>query len=335
MTTQQQFLDLLKDIEPSPTTVNACSSAHATLRAGLATHDQFSKVHVGTFLSGSYKRRTAIRPRLVDGVLQRPDVDVIVVTNHTKDDEPRVVLDALHEALDDAGYSALKINRRSIAVTLAGVDMDVVPIIEDGDGYLIPDVKLESWLTTNPPAHTQWTIDVNDAASGRFKPLVKLFKWWRREHLSELKRPKGFILECLVATHMNYYQANYETLFVELLEAIRDAYRLESLLGMVPFIDDPGVPGNNVFSNVTAVEFKTFYDKIEDQAKLPKKARSESDDAEALKLWRQVMGPRFPASAAAKKSDSGSSNSLLRPAAGAGLTFPAAPVYPNKPGGFA
>lgn len=69
--------------------------------------------------------------------------------------------------------------------------MDVVPIISDGyGGYLIPDIHLEEWLVTNPPAHTEWTVEVNKNANGRFKPLVKLFKWWRRENLSDLKRPK-------------------------------------------------------------------------------------------------------------------------------------------------
>ncbi|WP_265936624.1 SMODS domain-containing nucleotidyltransferase [Acinetobacter haemolyticus] len=53
MTTQQQFLDLLSDIEPSTTTVNDCSSAHNTLRNALKVHNEFSKVHVHTFLSGS------------------------------------------------------------------------------------------------------------------------------------------------------------------------------------------------------------------------------------------------------------------------------------------
>ena len=60
MTTQQQFLDLLSDIEPSTTTVNDCSSAHNTLRDALKVHNEFSKVHVHTFLSGSYKRSTAV-----------------------------------------------------------------------------------------------------------------------------------------------------------------------------------------------------------------------------------------------------------------------------------
>ena len=48
MTTQQQFLDLLSDIEPSTTTVNDCSSAHNTLRDALKVHNEFSKVHVHT-----------------------------------------------------------------------------------------------------------------------------------------------------------------------------------------------------------------------------------------------------------------------------------------------
>lgn len=335
MTTQQQFLDMLSEIEPSPSTVSACSSAHNTLRNALAEHDEFREVHVRSFLSGSYKRDTAIRPTTVGGVSQRPDVDIIAVTDHTSDDEPKVVLDAVHQALVDAGYENLTVNRRSINVKMVTVDMDVVPVIEDGDAYLIPDIHLEEWLPTNPPAHTQWTVDVNAKAGGRFKKLVKLFKWWRRLHMpADLKRPKGFILECLVAEHMSYTETNLETLFVTLLETIRDAYAWTALMGQVPFLEDPGVQGNNVFSAVKSDEFKTFYDKLSEHAALARKAKSETDDKEALKLWRQVLGSCFPASAS-QRSESGLANSLLRPAVGAGLAFPAKAVYPNKPGGFA
>ncbi|OAK60203.1 hypothetical protein A3K87_24105 [Variovorax paradoxus] len=331
MTTQQQFLDLLWEIEPSTSTVDACSSAHRTLRSALRSDENFGKLHVATFLSGSYKRDTAIRPQKIEGILQRPDVDIIVVTSHTEGDDPHDVLDALHQALVDCGYANLKVNRRSIAVTLGSVDMDVVPVIVNGNSYLIPDRELKKWLPTNPRQHTQWTVDVNSDADGRFKPLVKLVKWWRRIHLSSLRRPKGFILECLVAEHMDYNQKNYETLFVELLETIRDTYRYYALLGQVPHLEDPGVPGSNVFSNVTAEEFKTFYDKLEEHADLARKAKDETDDTEALRLWRSVMGSRFPAAAPARALGS----SLIRPAIGVGLTFPSMPVFPNKPGGFA
>jgi hypothetical protein len=330
MTTQQQFLDFLSEIEPSTSTVDACSSAHNTLRTALRDDEEFCELHVETFLSGSYKRDTSIRPQKIDGVLQRPDVDIMVVTNHARSDAPKDVLDALEKALISAGYKNLKVNRRSIAVTLTTVDMDVVPIIEDGDSYLIPDVELKKWLTTNPPGHTQWTVDVNRKAGQRFKPLVKLIKWWRRVHLSGLRRPKGFILECLVAEHMNYSEANYETLFVELLEVIRDSYGWYADNDAVPWIEDPAVPGNNVFSNVTAAEFKTFYSKVKAQATKARKAKDETDADKALELWREVLGGRFPASAARS-----SASSLIRPAVGLGLAFSATPALPNKPAGFA
>lgn len=331
MTTQKQFLDFLYEIEPATSTVSACSSAHTTLRSVLRLDENFSEVHVETFLSGSYKRDTAIRPQKINDVLQRPDVDIIVVTNHTTDDDPHDVLNTLEQALVDAGYKNIKVNRRSIAVTMATVDMDVVPIIENGTSYLIPDIELKTWLDTNPPAHTQWTIDVNRNAGERFKPLVKLVKWWRRLHLADLRRPKGFILECLVAQHMRYDQASYETLFVELLESIRDTYSIYVDLGLVPTLADPGVPGNNVFSNVTVEEFKTFYNKVKEYAGLARAAKNESNDDEALMKWRNIFGSRFPAAATKRAENS----SLIRPAVGLGLTFPAAPVFPNKPDGFA
>lgn len=332
MATQQQFIDMLKDIEPAPSTVDACSSAHRSLRAALEDDETFSKLLVTSFLSGSYRRDTAIRPALIAGVLQRPDVDVIVVTNHTKNDSPKVVLEALENALREAGYESIKVNRRSICVTMKGVDMDIVPVIVDGDAYLIPDIELKEWLTTNPPAHTQWTIDVNKETGGRFKPLVKLTKWWRRVHLADLRRPKGFILECLVAKHMNFFEEKHEPLFVTLLESIRDAYAITVILEKVPFLEDPGVPGSNVFSNVTFDEFKQFYDTVKEQAELARKAVNEKDEAKQLELWRQVFGSRFPANG---NRSAAAAPSLLKPAVGLGLTFPPTPVLPNKPAGFA
>lgn len=59
MATKQQFKDFLYEIEPSNTTVSRCSTAHNNLRTKLANHETFKEVHIGTFLSGSYKRDTA------------------------------------------------------------------------------------------------------------------------------------------------------------------------------------------------------------------------------------------------------------------------------------
>jgi len=115
--TQQQFIDFLSEIEPSPTTKLVCSSAHTTLRGKLEQHETYKHIHDNTYLSGSYARNTALRPRQSNGTLRRPDVDIIVVTNHTRSDLPSNVIATLRgekQAQVD-GYEGL----RSLEVIIA------------------------------------------------------------------------------------------------------------------------------------------------------------------------------------------------------------------------
>lgn len=330
MITQQQFKDFLHDIEPSPTTKTRASTAHTALRAFLRSHSTF-KVHVDTFLSGSYRRDTAIRPITKEGEEERPDVDIIVVTNHTLADDPKEVIDLLYKTVKEK-YTVRK-QTRSVGISTATVDMDVVPIIapEGIEGTLyIPDRRLEQWLITNPPRHTSWTTEVNQASGGRFKPLVKLIKWWRRENPTISKRPKGFVIECIVAECMDYEETQYVDLFVGTLEEIVNRYATHISLKCLPRIDDPGVPGNSVTAGMTFAAFEGFYNKAKAHAELGRCAQSEHDPTESLSLWRKIFGPRFPASNGTK------SKSLLSDAAvPMGLTFQDRPVTPQKPGGFA
>lgn len=335
MATQQQFIDFLSEIEPSPTTKSVCGSAHSTLRSKLEKHETYKVIHVNTYLSGSYARNTALRPRQSNGTVRRPDVDIIVVTNHTQSDLPSNVIATLRKAVRSLGYQEVEANRRSICVSLGAVEMDVVPVIRDpweDSGWLIADKSEERWLQTNPMGHNLWASGINKKANGYFIPLVKLVKWWRRENLPNLKRPKGFILETLVAKHMDYKETSYEELFAKFLESVRDEYGWMALSGMVPNLEDPSVAGNNVFSRVKTEEFKRFYDMAEAHATLVRRAQRETDTDKALALWQKVFGDRFRKPA--QKS------SLLRQAdassTGLGLGFPSIAVAPpNKPAGFA
>jgi len=331
---QDQFQRFLSDIEPSATTKSNASSAHTSLRTHLEQHNVFSQYHLNTFLSGSYKRNTATRPIIVNGIVTRPDVDIIVVTLHTLSDSQRVVLDLLYSALKDKyGASCLTLNRRSIHVETALADLDTVPIIAPNgmEGTLyIPDRDLKQWLETNPPGHTTWTTEMNDTSGGRFKPLVKLMKWWRREHPTRSKKPKGFVLECIIAECMNMQETQYAELFVSTLETIVSRYQYAISVGIVPWIRDPGVPTSSVTSKVGFDEFQGFYNKVKTHAELGRKAINETDQEKALALWQRVFGNRFPA------SDVAESKSYLAPAVvPSSLTFPDKPIIPRKPGGFA
>jgi hypothetical protein len=211
--------------------------------------------------------------------------------------------------------------------------MDVVPVIapygENGPFY-IPDRKLESWVETNPPRHTRWTTDTNKEAGGRFKPLVKLVKWWRRENPTVAKKPKGFVLECITAECMDKAESHYGKLFVGVLEGLVSKYAFWIQLGVVPHIEDPGVPGNSVTRGMTVAAFEGFYRKAEAHAKLARQALEEADLEKAIELWRKVFGDRFP-----KVKSKEAARLLSAAAAPRTALFPNRPVKPNKPGGFA
>jgi len=333
MTRNSVFEEFLRDIEPSHTTKSNASSAHLTLRDLLSKHENFKNVHNKTFLSGSYKRDTAIRPIICDeGDAERPDVDIIVLTTHTLQDEPKSVVDLLYTTLKDE-YAEVRKQQRSVRVETKKAIMDVVPIIspygEDNILY-IPDRKLERWIETNPPRHTQWTIDVNKEAEGRFKPLVKLIKWWRRENQTISKKPKGFVIECFTAECMDFKEEHYGLLFVATLKSIVVKYLTFIELGTVPSISDPGVPGNSVTDGISFAAFEGFYRKAETHAEKAQNALDEEDKDKATLLWREIFGIRFP-----KIKTTTEESLLTTETIPAIAVFPNRPVRPNKPGGFA
>ena len=331
MTPNSVFHDFLRDIEPSKTTKSDAASAHQTLRAHLTDHEDFGPVVDDTFLSGSYKRDTAIRPiRSADDV-ERPDVDVIVVTKHGLADPPAGVVESVYSALRDK-YPNSRKQARSVGVVTARAEMDAAPLIQpvEGGHFYIADRTTNQWVPTNPPRHTQWTTDTNAAASGRFKPLVKLFKWWRRENKTVSKHPKGFVIECIVAECLDANESHYGQLFTNTLAGVRDRYRSEVSRGVVPYIPDPAGIGRSVTEGLTFDAFEGFYNKAKAHLILCEDALEASGD-DATVAWRKVFGDRFPASQPGRKD-----GSLLGAATAApDLTFPNRAIQPRKPGGFA
>ncbi len=325
---QARFTEFLSDIEPSTTTKSNASSAHTALRDFLKDDEDFKNYHVSTFLSGSYKRDTAIRPQKMENETERPDIDIIVETTHTREDAPKEVINLLYNTLSKK-YTNLRRQDRSVGIETSKADMDVVPVIKHDGIYFIPDRKLGIWLPTNPPGHTTWTIETNKTAGKRFKPLVKLMKWWRREKPTTDKKPKGFVMECFTASCMDYVETYYGELFVQTLEAIVKKYEWYIPLQRVPSLPDPGIQSNSVTNGMTVDAFIDFYNKTKEYAELGRKALNETDPEKATKLWKDIFGDRFP------KTEGTNSNSLLAPAVTTQVIFPNEPAGPKKPKGFA
>jgi hypothetical protein len=334
MVPNARFLELLADIEPSPTTKSNASAAHNAVRDHLRIHDEFSDRWVSSFLSGSYARDTSIRPKTSSDGQERPDVDIIVVTSFTTADHPDDVLEELRAALEDGddGYAVDRINNRSVRITTWQAEMDVVPVIETFGGYLIGDRESGTWQFTNPPEHNRWSSDQNGIFGGRFKPLVKLDKWWRRENPTS-PRPKGFVLEVLTALHAPKNETHYGEAFAKMLEGIHAEYGFRASVDQKPFIRDPAVPANDILRRVTVPQWKEFIDKVRVHAGYARRAQDERDMEEATRLWRKVFGPRFKTTLNPAKAATASSYAA---APATGYAFPnAMATPPNKPRGFA
>ena len=333
MVPNARFNELLADIEPSATTKGNASVAHTQVRNHLRCHPEFKDRLSSEFLAGSYARNTAIRPKRVGDEEERPDVDIIVVTTFDTSDDPEDVLCELCDALDDT-FNVERVNKRSVRLLTPKAEIDVVPVVASGSSYQIPDRELGSWKETNPPEHNSWSARKNEEFGCRLKPMVKLFKWWRRENKTG-KRPKGFALEVMTALHAPKDEAHYGEAFAQMLENIYQAYGALADAGMKPFIEDPGVPGNNIIQKVSITDWKNFIERVRVHAGFARRAQDTEDMDEATRLWRKLFGDRFKATATVAKAFNLGSTARASIAAATTFTFPNANAAPAKPRGFA
>lgn len=293
MAQQKDFTAFLKDIEPSTSTVQYISSVHNNLRTYLKNHKKYSAIHIDTFLSGSYAKSTAIRP--VKGDKKR-DVDIVVVTSYKKSKSSISVLNELLSVLrESTTYTSASLQHHSIGVEMGQISVDVVPVVRDeydSELYYIGDSRTGGWTITDPKGHKTWSTSVNQNNSNKYKPLVKIFKWWRRKNCpAGTKYPKGITLEKLIADNLGDSAASTEDFLVETMGNIVSAYK-ESYVekGINPYISDPSgkIKNNNLLAGYSTQDFKAFILKLEEHMSLLNQEGTENE------TWRKILGDNFP-----------------------------------------
>ena len=293
MAKQKDFDSFISEIEPKKTTIDYVSSVQNSLRDYLRTHATYSKMHKDTFLSGSYAKHTCIRPTNDD---KKRDVDIIVVTNHTKDDDSKDVIQELYDALVISHkYETAKIQHHSVGIEMGQVSIDVVPVIEDEhdpDLYFIGDSENGGWILTDPKGHKSWSTEINQDNNNEYKPLVKILKWWRKEHCPDNRKyPKGITLEKIIADNLGDSSASTEDFLIETIDNIISAYKETYVdLGIMPIINDPSNKNslNNLLSGYSYKDFKAFIDKLVEHSNLL------NDEGTSNDTWRIVLGDEFP-----------------------------------------
>ena len=118
------FSDFLSDIRLTDTQVEDLKAGHTTLRRRLEADADLAALLVATFLQGSYRRATAVRPV---GEGSKADVDVIVVTtiDHTTT-TPEAALDRFVPFLEKHYAGKWKKQGRSLNISMSSVSLDVV-----------------------------------------------------------------------------------------------------------------------------------------------------------------------------------------------------------------
>lgn len=116
------FKDFLQEIRPTDNHNNGSITGHRTLRNRLLEDKDLSPIIINTFLQGSYRRATAIRPRGEN----RADVDVVVVTKLSEQLTPQQAMNLFVPFLDKHYKDKWEFRGRSIRIALSYVDLDLV-----------------------------------------------------------------------------------------------------------------------------------------------------------------------------------------------------------------
>lgn len=118
------FDRFLKEIRPTQNQRDDCRTGHQTLRNRLHADEGLKSIVVSTFLQGSYRRATAVRPKEDS----RSDVDIIVVTRLNRDDyqDPDKAMDLFVPFLKRHYVKKYRRQGRSFGIELSYVDLDLV-----------------------------------------------------------------------------------------------------------------------------------------------------------------------------------------------------------------
>ena len=248
------------------------------------------------FLTGSYARHTKTKPL--------KDVDIFFVLGEEEQqrrkDPPGKTIDAFEDCLvGKYGRENVERGRRCVTVEFEkrnpGPDeeskvlsIDAVPAFEKGSHYELPDDFEGLWIASDPEVHKDQATAKNKELGGNWVPLVKMAKAWNREH-GKVIRP-SFLVEVmaqdLVDGPFNNYQDEVRRFFAAAEASIGDEW------------PDPAGLGPPVSDQMDFGRVERAKEALRDaEIKATRAFREEQNgrQAEAIRLWREILGQYFPA----------------------------------------
>lgn len=214
MSLQSKFESFRRSIEPTDNERERVISSHTHLRQNILQRLQYVK---NTILTGSYKRRTIIRPM--------NDVDVFVVLNYSPgaygNPTPQSILNRLKQDLSSTyPNTVIKQDKPCIILDFSHCKFELTPAIEGNtwgaNYYEIPNsLNLLYWQRVDNPDILGEQLTRANQSNPMLIPLIKMMK--RCKQHNNLTKPRSFEMELLAIRQLGYI-SSYRDGVTRLLE---------------------------------------------------------------------------------------------------------------------
>lgn len=288
-TINQAFLELKENLEITGLQSSTVSTRQTNVREVVEAELEV----LDSFLTGSYARDTMIAP------LSEADIDVFVVLKsdyyhqfNGQNGGQAGLLDLVKKTLRKTYTRTPDIGRNGQAVTIRFDDflIDVVPSFNrQGGGYLIPNSKAQSWISTNPKKHVEISTKANAAHNGDLVPLIKMIKAWNKNIDRHFR---SFHLEVLTWSILNGVTiSNFPSGVRFFFDKGRELVSKQN--------PDPAGYSGDVGSYIIGAtniqeavgKFQLAYERAVKAEAYEQRGRT----AEALETWQMIFGDYFPA----------------------------------------
>ena len=190
------FIRFLQAIRPTENQKDDCKKGHRTLRKRLEGYEDLEQILVSTFLQGSYRRATAVRPKGE----AKLDVDIITVTRLKREDYPNPddAMDIFVPFLDEYYEGKYQRQGRSFGIEMSHVNLDLVITsapseAEEEEAYksqaartILTPEDIDDWLLVK-----SWVPPENRSSQTAFFEAIRQEQEWKTEPLWIPNRDAG------------------------------------------------------------------------------------------------------------------------------------------------
>lgn len=295
MTVLNSFNSLQREIDADVEVVRLARERRDTFKAALNTASDV-KVAWG---SGSLARSTQLQPV--------HDVDLVVEFDAEEHPEWGKDGDSAEEAIErcrDLVHELLSAENGTHAQLVRQVNtakrnraakcfidppetdnaftVDVMPALRRSDGILIPFKSERRWTLADP----EYLIDQvaeRQREWAQFRPLVRMLKYWARQHTADTGRVKSLVMEVLAldCLHEGNRPEALKTFFVE-----ASSHSLQ--------VEDPAGLSGVIQPDLDIAGLRRALEDSAQAATAAMQAVSNNDQPAATDLWQDVFGDAFP-----------------------------------------